>query len=398
MDQVVIVDGVRTPVGVLGGALKDIPADELLRQVFVEVLRRTQIDSGKIDEVIAGCGFNPSTAPNIARVGALRAGVALSAPGTTINVNCGSSLKALTYAYQGIKAGAGEVFLVGGTESMSNIPYLIPKARFGGYRLGNGEFIDELWQSLTDPICGQLMGRTAENLAEEFGITRDEQDDFAFESHQRALTAAKSGKFDAEILPVKTIKKTKEGPVESVCLAQDEGPSAGLVREKLASQRTVFKEGGTVTATNSCGINDGASAVLVMSLRKADELGLKPRAIVRSTGWVGLEPARMGLGPALALPKALMETGLSVDDLDVMEINEAFAAQLLSCLKVLPIDRNKLNLNGGAIALGHPVGCTGVRLVVTLMNILEQNNAKLGAASLCVGGGVGGAVVIERFV
>ncbi|GAB6175088.1 acetyl-CoA C-acetyltransferase [Paradesulfitobacterium aromaticivorans] len=397
MDQVVIIDGLRTPVGVLGGALKDIPAEELLRQVFAELLRRTAIDPAQIDEVIAGCGFNPSNAPNVARVAALLAGVPKTVPGATINVNCGSAMKALTFAYQAVKAGEGDVFVVGGTESMSNIPYILHKARFGGYRFGNGELVDMLWESLTDPVCGQLMGRTAENLVEEFGITREEQDDFALESHHKAVAAARTGKFNAEIVPVKTVKKSKAGSVEIVALAEDEGPRPDLTREQLSGLRAAFKEGGSVTAGNSCGINDGASAVLVMSAGKAKELGLKPKAVIRSIAWVGLEPQRMGLGPALALPKALKYAGLNLEELDAIEINEAFAAQVLSCLRVLPVDRNKLNLNGGAIPLGHAVGSTGTRLIITLMNILEQNNFKSGAASMCVGGGQGGAVVLERF-
>ena len=392
MNQVVIIDGVRTPVGALGGALKDVPAHELLRQVFVELLRRTAVEPESINEVVAGCSFNPSKAPNVARVAALLAGVPKTVPGATINVNCGSAMKALTYAYQAIKAGEGDVFLVGGTESMSNIPYILPKARFGGYRMGNGEFIDMLWESLTDPVCGQLMGRTAENLVEEFNITREEQDEFALASHQKAAAAARAGKFDAEIVPVQAAKKS--GPV--VALAHDEGVRPELSLEQLAGLRAAFKDGGSVTAGNSCGINDGASALLVMSSAKASELGLTPKAVIRSIAWVGLEPERMGLGPALALPKALKQAGLDLAELEAIEINEAFSAQVLSCLRVLPIDRNKLNLHGGAVALGHAVGSTGTRLVVTLMNILAQSNFRLGAASMCVGGGQGGAVVLER--
>ena len=396
MARVVIVEGLRTPVGVLGGALKDVNAQELLRQVFKELLNRVSFDPAEIDEVIAGCSFNPSNAPNIARVAALMAGIPKGVPGTTINVNCGSAMKALTYAFQAIKVGHGDVFLVGGTESMSNIPYIVPKARFG-HRLGNGEFLDMLWQSLTDPVCGQLMGHTAENLVEEFNITREEQDQFAYQSHQKALSAARDGHFDAEIMPVRAIKKTKKGPAEIVVLDHDEGPNPELSIESMAGYRAVFKEGGSVTAANSCGINDGASAVLVMSEMKAEKLRLKPKAVIRSTSWAALEPERMGLAPTLALPKALEQAGVHINEINAFEINEAFASQALSCLKVMPIDKNKVNLNGGDIALGHAVGSTGIRLIVTLMNILERNKFTLGAASMCVGGGQGGAVVLERY-
>lgn len=395
MNEVVIIDGFRTPIGKIGGAFKDIPAQELLRQIFTALLKKVELDPGQINEVFAGCSFNPSDASNIARVGALLAGVPKTVPGATINVNCGSSMKALTFAYNAIKAGEGDIFLVGGTENMSAIPYLVPKARYG-YRLGNSEFIDMLWQSLTDPICGQIMGQTAENLVTEFGITREEQDNFAYRSHQKAVAAMQGGRFDNEIIPVKVTKKVKGEMVESVVLAQDEGPRPDSTREQLAAVRAAFKEGGSVTAANSCGINDGAAAVLVMSYPKAQELGLTPRAVIRSVGWAGLEPERMGLGPAYALPKALQKAGLALDDMEAIEINEAFAAQVLSCLKLLPVNEEKINLNGGAVALGHPVGCTGVRLLVTLINILEQNNYQLGAASMCVGGGIGGAIVLER--
>ncbi|WP_337833207.1 thiolase family protein [Desulfoscipio gibsoniae] len=390
----VIVDAVRTSTGVFGGKFRDIPAHELLVEVIKAILERTQIDVQLIDESIVGCSFQPSDAPNIARIAALRAGLPLKIIGTTVNVNCASSLRAIGTAFQAIRAGEGDVFLVGGVESMSNIPYILPKARFG-YRLAHGQFIDVLWESFTDPICNQIMGRTAENLVEEFNISREDQDEFALTSHRKAVAATIAGNFINEIVPV-TVRKKARGQVKEEVVNQDEGPNPDITLEGLSQFPAVFKEGGTVTPGNACGLNDCAGAMLIMSEEKAMALGFKPRAYIKAQGWAGLEPERMGLGPVYATPVALKKAGLTLADIDVIELNEAFAAQALTCIRQLNLDQEKVNLNGGAIALGHPVGATGVRIVTTLLNILEKEDKTLGLATMCVGGGLGGAIILER--
>lgn len=393
--EVVIVDAVRTPVGLFGGVFKDIGAQDLQTVVFKEIIRRTAIDVDLIDETIAGCSFHPSDAPNIARVSALMSGLPVKIPGSTVDVNCASGLKALGNAFTDIRAGEADVVLVGGVESMSNIPYLLKGARFG-YRLSHGQLTDMLWESLTDPVCNQIMGRTAENLAEEFNISRRDQDEFALSSHKKAVGAIQSGEFGRETVAV-PVKKKSRGKSEEVMVCKDEGPNPDLTIEQLGKYPTVFKkDGGTVTAGNACGLNDGAAAILVMSAEKAGELGFKPRAYIKSQGWAGLEPHRMGLGPVYAVPKALEKAGVSLNDIDIIELNEAFAVQALACMRLLNMDMEKVNLNGGAIALGHPVGCTGIKLLVTLLHLLEKYDKSLGLATMCVGGGLGGAIVLER--
>lgn len=395
MKDVVIVDAARTPTGVFGGVFKGISAQELQTIVFKEIIRRTGIDVNLIDETIVGCSFHPSDAPNMGRVAALLSGLPIKTPGSTVDVNCASGLKALGNAFADIRSGEADIVLVGGVESMSNIPYLLKGARFG-YRLNHGQLTDMLWESLTDPICNQIMGRTAENLAEEFNISRREQDEFALNSHKKAVDATNNGKFDREIVPV-PVKKKARGKTEEAMIYQDEGPNPGLTMEQLAKYPPVFKkDGGTVTAGNACGLNDGAAAILVMSAEKARELGFKPRAYIRSQGWAGLEPHRMGLGPVYAVPKALEKAGVTLNDIDIIELNEAFAVQALACIRLLNLDVEKVNLNGGAIALGHPVGCTGIKLLVTLLHLMENYDKSLGLATMCVGGGLGGAIVLER--
>lgn len=395
MKDVVIVEGARTPTGVFGGVFKDIAAQDLQAIVFKEVIRRTGIAVNLIDETIVGCSFHPSDAPNIGRVSALMAGLPIKIPGSTVDVNCASGLKALGNALAAIRAGEAGIVLVGGVESMSNIPYLLKGARFG-YRLNHGQLTDMLWESLTDPICNQIMGRTAENLAEEFGISRGDQDQFALDSHKKAVSAINGGNFDRETVPV-PVKKKSRGKAGEEMICRDEGPNPHLTMEQLAKYPPVFKkDGGTVTAGNACGLNDGAAAVLVMSAEKAGELGFKPRAYIRSQGWAGLEPHRMGLGPVYAVPKALEKAGVTLKDIDIIELNEAFAVQALACIRLLDLDREKVNLNGGAIALGHPVGCTGIKIVITLLHLMEKYDKTLGLATMCVGGGLGGAIVLER--
>jgi len=399
MREVVIVDGVRTPIGSHGGGLKDVTAQKLAEIVIREVLRRTKVDPQQIDEVIFGCGGQMSDAPNLARVAALMAGIPVETPGYTVQRNCASGMEAITSACQAIKAGDGDVYLVGGTESMSNFPYVVRGARWG-LKLRHSTFIDSLWEGLTDPVCDQIMGRTAENLAAEFDITREEQDQFAVQSHKKAFRATRMGLFKDEIVPVEVPKRVGGQEVPPDIVSQDECINPALTLQKAALYPTIFKkEGGTVTPANSCPISDGAAALVVMSREKADELGLQPRALVRGYAYAGVPPHIMGIGPAYSTPKALNRAGMALADVDLIELNEAFAAQVLAVGRALEKDGwdwDKVNPRGGAIALGHPVGCTGTRLVVTLMHELEHADKAIGLATLCVGGGQGGSLIIER--
>lgn len=395
MKEVVLVGGVRTPVGNFGGALRDITAQEMLKIVFEEVLKRTKIDAHLIDDVIVGCIIQSSDAPNIARISALMAGIPETVPAYTVQRNCVSSIQCVTSAYQAIQAGDGELFLVGGTESMSNAPYVLRKARFG-YRLRNGALIDTLWEGLTDPVVDQIMGLTAENVAQKYKITRDEQDEYAMLSHKKAFRATREGKFKEEIVVMQIPKKMAGREVTPETFAEDECINIGLNKQILSLYPTVFRENGTVTPGNACPISDGAAAMLVMTKEKASELGLTPEFFVRSYAYAALSPAYMGEGPIYAVPKALERANLTIDDIDFVEINEAFAAQVIPCQRELKIPDEKFNINGGAIALGHPVGATGAKLLVTIMHILKNRNGNLGIVSACVGGGMGGAIIIER--
>lgn len=395
MKEVVIVGGVRTAVGNFGGSLRDITAQELLKIVFEEVIKRTKIDPSLIDDIIAGCIIQSSDAPNIARVAALMAGIPEQVPAYTVQRNCVSSIQCVSSAYQAIQTGDGELFLVGGTESMSNAPYVLRKARFG-YRLRNGELVDTLWEGLTDPVVDQIMGRTAENVAEKYGITREEQDEFAIQSHKKAFRATREGKFKEEIVVMQIPKKMAGREVAPETFAEDECINIALNKQMLSLYPTIFKENGTVTPANACPISDGAAAMLVTTKEKAVELGLNPEFYVRSYTYVALSPAYMGEGPIYAIPKALERAKLTIDDIDFFEINEAFAAQAIPSQRELKIPDEKFNVNGGAIALGHPVGATGAKLIVTMMHILKNHDANLGIVSACVGGGMGGAIIIER--
>ncbi|HEY9854761.1 MAG TPA: thiolase family protein [Stenomitos sp.] len=395
MKEVVLVDGIRTPFGNFGGALKDLNAPELGRIVVAELLKRNPQAKDLIDQVIMGNVGQGSEAPNVARVVALRAGIPLDKTAYTVQRNCGSGLQAMINSYQEIVLGDADIVLTGGMESMSSYPFLSRDMRFGK-RMRNSELIDSMWEGLTDPVCGQLMGQTAENLAEEFGITREEQDQYAVNSHKKAFRAARSGVFADEIMTVEVPKKAAGKDVPPEPVSTDEGPNPALSLQMLGMYPTIFKKGGSVTPGNACGTNDGAAALLMMGADKASELGYKPLAVVRSYVNVGLEPERMGLGPALAIPAALKKAGLTLDQMDVIEINEAFAAQVLSCAKKLELDMDKLNPNGGAIALGHPVGASGARLALTLAKELNRRGAKYGVASLCIGGGQGIAMVLEN--
>ena len=394
MKDAVIVDGVRTPVGNHGGALRTLLAKDLLALVFKAIVERNKLDPAQIDEVIAGCIAQPSDAPNIARVSALMAGIPKEVPALTVARNCNSGMDTIVEAWRRIQLEEGHIYLVGGVESMSNIPYIIKDARWG-LKIRHSQLTDGLWEGLTDPICGQLMGRTAENLVEEFGLTRLEQDEFAVQSHKKAFAATRMGKFKDEIVPVEIVKKVAGQEVAKEVISQDETINAGLSVQKAAMYPTVFKQGGSVTPANACGISDGASAMLIMSAEKAAELGLKPLAVIRGYGFAGVEPERMGIAPAYAMPKALAKAGLQLSDMDLIEVNEAFAAQVIACGRKLEWDSSKVNVNGGAIALGHPVGSSGSRIVVTLAHEMKRRKARYGIASLCAAGGQGAALVIE---
>src|SRR3972149_3573887 len=358
MKETVIVEAVRTPVGNHGGALRSLLAKDLLALVFKGVIDRLKIDPAQIDEVIAGCSAQPSDAPNITRVSALMAGVPKETPALTMGRNCNSGMDAIVEAWRRIQLDEGSIYLVGGVESMSNIPYILKDVRWG-LKLRHSQLTDALWEGLTDPICGQLMGRTAENLVDECEITRQEQDEFAVQSHKKAFMATRMGKFKDEIVPVEVTKKVAGQEVARELITQDETINPALSVQKAALYPAVFKEGGSVTPANACGISDGASAMLIMSADKAQELGYSPMARIVSYGYAGVEPQRMGIAPAHAVPKALQRGGLALTDMDLIEINEAFAAQVLSVGRALHDqgwDWNKVNVNGGAIALGHPVG------------------------------------------
>ncbi|NGZ11080.1 MAG: thiolase family protein [Nitrospira sp. LK70] len=395
MKDLVIVAGVRTPIGNFGGALKDVPAQKLGELAVRELLTRTGLDPKLVEEVIVGCVGQPSDAYNIARVITLQAGLPLGTPAYTVQRNCSSGLQPFVNAYQNLQSEDADVQIVGGVESMSRAPYLSRDMRWGK-RLRHAEFVDSIWEGLTDPVCGQLMGRTAETLAEEFGISRVEQDRFAIDSHRRAFKAIREGRLKEEIVPVTLSKSVAGREVAPLVVAQDEGPNVGLTEPQLTLYPPLFKEGGTVTAGNSCPLNDGGAAALVMSAERAKELGMSPLGRVKSYAFVGVDPARMGIGPVDALPAALKRAGLGLADLELIEVNEAFAAQYLVVEQLLGLKRDLVNLNGGAIALGHPVGMTGTRLVITLLYEMRRRGATLGAATMCVGGGQGAALVLEQ--
>ncbi len=396
--EVVIVAGVRTPVGKHGGAFRDLPAQHLAAIVIEELLKRTQIDPNLIDEVIFGCIGQYSDAPNVARVAALMAGVPVHVPAYTVQRNCASGIQAITSAYQAIQAGDGEIFIVGGTESMSTAPYCVRGARWG-LRLRSTEFIDTLWEGLTDPLCGQIMGRTAENLAMLYGITREEQDKYAVQSHRKAFMATRMGKFKEEIVPVTVPKKAAGQEVAPEIVSEDETINPGLTVERAALYPPVFMKGGTVTPANACPISDGAAALLIMTEEKAKALGYEPMAYIRSYAYAAVPPEIMGIGPAKAIHLALKKAGLELKDIDLIELNEAFAAQVLAVgreMEKYGWDWDKVNVNGGAIALGHPVGCTGAKLTVTIIHEMKRRNAQFGLVTMCVGGGQGGALILER--
>ncbi|MBI2922817.1 MAG: thiolase family protein [Planctomycetes bacterium] len=395
MARIAIIDGIRTPMGMFGGAFRDLTAQRLGELVTRELMKRTKLDPARLDHVIFGCCGQASDAPNIARVIALQAGIPKEVPALTVMRNCASGIQALTCAAQNILTGEADAQIAGGTEVMSAYPFVSRDLRWG-HKLQHSALIDTIWEGLTDPVANQIMGRTAENLVEEFGITREEQDKLAVESHRRAFRATREGKFKEETMAVEVPKKVMGKAVAPDVVSQDEGINAALSMNQLALYPTIFKENGTVTPGNSCPISDAACALLVMSEKKAQELGLEPLGFLTSWGYAGLAPERMGLGPCSATPLALARAKLEMKDVELFELNEAFAAQVLACRKCGGFPADLTNVNGGAIALGHPVGMTGARLALTLLRELKRRGQKRGLATLCVGGGQGAAILVER--
>lgn len=392
MGDIVIASAVRTAGGSFGGSFKKISAVELGALILPEAVRRAGIEFGEVDEVVYGTGWQAGLGPNIGRLATIKGGLPVEVPAFTINKRCGSSLRATSLAVQLIKAGDAQTVLVGGSENSSQVPYIAQGARWGN-RMGDRKLIDILHKDgFMCPLAGHLMGNTAETLVEKYNISREEQDEWAAGSQSKALRAGREGKFKDEILPVE-IPVRKGDPI---LFDSEEIPRDGVTAEKLAKLKPVFKKDGTVTAGNSCALCDAAAALVVMKKERADELGVKPLARFVSYAHVGVDPNVMGIGPVPAVQKALDKAGMKLADIDIIEINEAFAAQILAVERELKWDREKVNVHGGAIALGHPVGATGAKILTTLLYALRDSDKNLGLVSLCIGGGQGVAIVLER--
>ncbi|AHN27719.1 3-ketoacyl-CoA thiolase / Acetyl-CoA acetyltransferase [Snodgrassella alvi wkB2] len=392
MENAVIVSAARTPVGSFNGSLASVGTVDLGKLVIAETLNRAGVESGLVDEVVMGNVLQAGLGQNPARQAALAAGLADSVPAYTVNKVCGSGLKTVALAAQSIAAQNTEVVIAGGMENMTRAPYLLDSRARWGYRMGNQQVIDTMvHDGLTCATNHYHMGITAENIAQKYQISRQEQDELALRSQQLAAQAVAAGVFDAEIVPV-TIKSRKGETV----FARDEYPRAEATAEALAKLKPAFSADGTVTAGNSSGINDGAAAVLVMAESKAKELGLQPLARIRSYASAGVNPALMGLGPVPATQKALQKAGLALTDIDLVEANEAFAAQFLGVGRELHFDMDKTNIHGGAIAIGHPIGASGTRILVSLLYGMQAKDVQFGLATLCIGGGQGIAMIVER--
>ncbi|MBM7560686.1 acetyl-CoA C-acetyltransferase [Fusibacter tunisiensis] len=392
MKEIVIVSAVRTAVGSYGGSLSNIPAGDLGSIVIKEAIKRAGIEASQVDEVYMGCILQAGQGQNVARQASIKAGLPVEIPATTLNMLCGSGLRAVSLAAQTIISGDNDIVIAGGTENMSMAPYLLEKARFG-YRMGDGTLKDSMvFDALTDAFNNYHMGITAENLAAQYALSREAQDQFAAESQNKADVAIKSGRFKDEIVPV-VIPQRKGDPI---VFDTDEFVKEGITPEKLAKLRPAFKKDGTVTAGNASGINDGAAALVIMSKEKAEALGIKPLATIVSYANAGVDPSIMGIGPVPSSRKALDKAGLKIDEMDLIEANEAFAAQSLAVGKDLCWNPEKVNVNGGAIALGHPVGASGARILVTLLYEMEKRNSQYGLATLCIGGGMGTAVIVQK--
>lgn len=392
MREVVIVSAVRTPVGAFGGSFKDLSAVQLGTIVAKEALKRANVDPTIVDEVIFGNVLQAGLGQNVARQVSVHAGIPVGVPSFTVNKVCGSGLKTVALAAQAIMAGEADIILAGGTENMSQAPYLLKSARWG-QRMGDGTIEDYMVKDgLWDIFNDTHMGVTAENIAEKYSFTREEQDNIALISQNRAEEAIKSDRFKDEIVAVEVPQRRKD----PIVVDTDEFPRFGTTIEALAKLRPAFKKDGTVTAGNASGINDGAAAFIIMSKEKADELGLTPLATIASYASAGVDPSLMGTGPIPATKKALAKINMTVEDLDLVEANEAFAAQALSVIKDLNLDTDKTNVNGGAIALGHPIGASGARILVSLLYEMGKRDAKNGLATLCIGGGQGIAMIVKR--
>lgn len=393
MKDVVIVGAARTAIGKFGGTLKDVPTRTLGAVCIEEALNRAGVGKEDVDEVIMGCVLQGGLGQNVARQMMLDADLPVETPCFTINKVCGSGLRAVELAAQIIKAGDADIIVAGGAENMSAAPYVMPAARWGA-RMFDAKMTDMMVNDgLWDVFNNYHMGMTAENVAEQWGLTREELDEFAVVSQQRAEAAVDGGVFDEEIVPV-TIPQRKGDPI---VFSKDEHLTRGSTMEKVARLKPAFKrDGGVVTAANASGINDSGAAVVVMSKEKADELGIKPMATIKSYASGGVDPSIMGVGPVPATRKALEKAGLTIEDIDLVEANEAFAAQSLAVRKDLGLDPEKTNVNGGAIALGHPIGASGCRILITLLYEMARRDAKTGLATLCIGGGMGTSVIVER--
>ncbi len=389
--KIVLAGACRTAIGVMGGTLSTTPAADLGAIVIKEALNRAGVPADQVDQVYMGCVIQAGQGQNVARQSSIKAGLPIEVPAVTVNVVCGSGLNCVNMAAQMIAAGEADIVVAGGMENMSMAPYAVMQGRYG-YRMNDGKLVDTmvhdaLWEAFND----YHMGITAENICDQWGITREELDVFAAKSQQKACAAQEAGAFDKEIVPV-TVKKKKE----TIEFKKDEGPRPGTTAEGIAKLRPAFKKDGLVTAGNASGINDGAAAVIVMSEEKAKELGVKPMATWVAGALAGVDPTIMGIGPVAATRKVMAKTGMKIEDFDVIEANEAFAAQSIAVQRDLGFTDEQLNPNGGAIALGHPVGASGCRILVTLLHEMEAKDLKKGLATLCIGGGMGCATIVER--
>jgi len=389
--KVVLAGACRTAIGSMGGSLSTTPAQELGTIVIKEALKRAGVKPEQVDHVYMGCVIQAGLGQNVARQSSIKAGIPVETPAVTINVVCGSGLNCVNMAAQMIMCGDADIVVAGGMENMSMAPYALKNARYG-YRMGNAPMVDTMVNdALWDAFNDYHMGITAENVAEKWKLTREQLDEFSASSQQKACAAIETGRFKDEIVPVE-VKKKKE----TIVFDTDEGPRKGTTAEGIARLRPAFKKDGMVTAGNASSINDGAAAIVVMSEEKAKELGIKPMATWIGGALGGVDPSIMGVGPVVATKKVMAKTGLSVADMDLIEANEAFAAQSLAVAHDLEFDMSKVNVNGGAIALGHPVGASGCRILVTLLHEMEKRDVKKGLATLCIGGGMGCATIVER--
>ena len=392
LKDIVVIAACRTAMGKFGGTLKDIPSYDLGATVIRESLMRASLSGDQVDDVILGSCRQAGNGPNPARTAAVRGGVPVSVPAITLNMACPSGMRAIALAAQGIMSRDVELAIAGGFDSMSSIPYLLKGARWDGFKMGN-KTLEDGWSDSIDPLIGQGMGETAENLYDKYMISRGDQDNFAVESHLKASAAQKNGWFDEEIVPVEI---PASGSSPAYLFTRDETIRHELNPEKMASIKPAFKKGGTVTAGNSCGLSDGATALIITHRRKAAELGIKPLFSIVSYAQTAVDPSTMGEGPAWSIPAALKKAGMILGDMDLIEVNEAFAIQVLSNEKALKWDRSRLNVNGGSIALGHPTGISGARILVTGYHALKRQDKTLCIASICGGGGVTTSMIIRR--